>query len=152
MKKLFTAVNDYGTGAVVVRIYAGSKADIEALLTEPTWKIYSSDDPNCPQYSHTVLESDIDDQEDWLERLIYIQQRKAEGKQSFPVRGRRWGIFVAETNLWARSKAEVETRFPSLEFRYHVPWSSTRHSDIDVRDDFISRHEIKGTESGARSN
>src|SRR5690606_35211238 len=103
MKHGFTMVHDYGTGAVIVRIYANSLADVVAVLRPPKWKPFSHNDPwiwSLPR----ILQSDIDQKESWLEQLAYIGAREAEGKTSFPVRGRRLDPFqdiCDERNLWA---------------------------------------------------
>lgn len=145
MKRPFVMVHDYGSGAVIVKIYAKSLEDVKAILPPPEWQSRSEDDPWIKDFPHKFLETDIDSMEDWLKQLVYMSRRKAEGKTSFPVRGRKWGIFKEERNLWARSIEEVKERFPTLEFRYYVPWSCQEQSDIDVDDEFTLRYEVKLT-------
>jgi len=145
MKKSFIVWVDYGNSGIVVRIFARTMEEIKEYFPTPKWVIIEECDPNCPKYNHKILESDIDNREPWLKELIYGLQKEVEGKLPFPVRGRRWGIFYEERNLWARSKEEIEETFPTLEFRYLVPWKCKKYSDIDVEDEFTSKYKVKNT-------
>lgn len=142
-KRPFLAVNDYQHGGVLARIYAHDVSEVTALLREPAWQVFLEGEPGCPEVPEgiSVLESDVDDKTEWLRKMIYSQDREAEGKHPFH--------FVADSGsgkeyleVWARSELEVQMRYPALQSMMLKPMtgemlSASRLCDIDNPSDFI---------------
>jgi len=132
-------------GSVGIRIFACSKSDVERILPKPNWEIFSSGEGNLHKsFIESIPESDIDEKSPLLQKFLYIQKQEAAGKQTYPVRGKYNGEWEYR-EIWARSIDEIKERFPSLEFQYHVPFPDAEYSDIDVKDEFISRYEVNDT-------
>jgi hypothetical protein len=146
VKRPFIAVHDYQHGGMLVRVFAETLDDVASMLRPPTWRVYAESDPECPDVKGIrVLESDIDCRADWLCRQVYIQDRQAEGKRGYPVRGTRAGHHEYR-EIWARCEEEILGRFTELELLFGVPLGdeemrSMGLSDVDAPDDFTKRYQ-----------
>lgn len=141
MKKPYIAIHDYQHGSVAYRIFAECERDVEAIFPPPVWDVLLEWSPGCRQFRPDLTESDIDQQESWLQHHIYILNREREGKHAFNFRSRETGSYMY-WEVWARSEAEVLDRFPWMESMLLKPMNaemlfSTRLCDIDQANDFL---------------
>lgn len=116
VKHAFIATHDYGMGGVLYRLFAKSRAEVEAHFPAPTWTVFREGEADCPVIppEFNILESDIDAPSPWLEAHIWQQKPLSEGKMPF--------YFSHVTNgrieyfeIWAKSELEVLMRLPSLQ-------------------------------------
>lgn len=142
-KQSYIAVCNYQHGGVLARLYASELSEVTALLREPAWRVFLEGEPGCPEIppGYSILESDVVDKADWLQRMIYTQDREAEGKHAF--------YFLAESGpdreyleVWARSEREVQLLYPALDSLTLKTLtgemlSASRLCDIDNPSDFI---------------
>ena len=145
MKKTFTIGFDHGKGGTAVRVFADDISEVRRVFCVSGWEIYSDEDTPTHLKNSRLLESDINEQEPWLRKLVYRFQRQLEGKERFPVMGKCLGQKYFR-NLWARDVEEVRKYFPSIKFQYYVPWDpETPDSDIDIEDEFTKRFRVENT-------
>ena len=141
----FIVVHDYQHGAVVLKILADSRSQVEDQLTPPTWITYEIDDPIRPRWDHEpqIPFQDIRNPTPELQTHIYSQARQNEGKQGYFFSTEIDGTTHYRQN-WARSQEEILDRFPKLQSLVGVPMTPEHikkmgYSDIDVQDSFLQR-------------
>ena len=120
MKSSFIATHDYGTGGVLYRILAPTKADVQRLFPSPSWNVFLEGEENCPEVPPGFLipESDIDLREDWLVKHVWSEEQRKLGRRPFWFEyrdGRKSRYF----EVWSESEADVLRRFAFLNSMMH---------------------------------
>jgi hypothetical protein len=116
MKSTYIALHDYGAGGVIYRLFAHSKNDVARLFPPPAWKVVREGEPGCPSLlpELNLLESDVDEPEDWLQKHVWRLSQQKMGRLPFYFEFRVSGIYKY-FEVWAESESQVLLRKPMLE-------------------------------------
>jgi hypothetical protein len=115
MKSAFIVTHDYGTGGVLYRLFSDDRAAVERLFPAPTWNVFLEGDANCPDIPPNlqVLESDIDQHEDWLAKHAWSEKQRKLGRRPFwfehPNRFK-----TRYFEVWAESELDVLQQYEGL--------------------------------------
>ena len=138
----FVVICDYGQGEIGAVVEASEKADVEEIFERPSWRVFSAGEQPNPErpLSEYTLRANLKSPNDWLRSMIFIRDRKREGKTSFPFESERSGS-LEYWMVWARTEAEVVGRYPWMS-RSYGGWGDlecrlARYCDIDNPGDFL---------------
>ena len=114
MRKSYLAFHDYQHGGVLVRVFAESLQDVQSIFEPPNWSVVAEGSEEAPEIPEgfKILESDIDNQEPWLKKFVYLFAREKEGKQAFYFETKSRPTRYWE--VYARSNKEVREKLPQL--------------------------------------
>lgn len=141
-------MHDYGQGGLGILVDCDEPEELSKALGD-TWEVVTENIESHPFYKRAMEREeqvyDFHNPSGLLKTYLYISARQSEGKTAFPIQVRKWWS-KENRDVWAKSKEEVEKRFPHCQFLYgQVIEGRLEYSDIDSEDDFIKKFGSNNT-------